>query len=83
MRLVHLQPHPPRHKFRGGHSIDAVAQMRRQHDRQSIADEVGVEAVGVRLVRGDILKRPAVVWVAEEDDACDVRRGGGGELLRS
>jgi hypothetical protein len=54
-----------------------------EHDWKTITDKISREAVRVFLVRRNILKRLAIIWVAEEGDRRDVRGCVSGDLLHT
>lgn len=54
-----------------------------EHDWKTIADEISREAVRGFLVRRDIVKCLAIIWVAEEGDRRDVRSCVSGDLLHA
>jgi hypothetical protein len=72
-----------RNKLRGSRRFDPVAQMCREHDRGTVADQIRVETEGHDVASGDVGEGFAVVGVSEEDNGLDKRKYGCGELAHA
>lgn len=65
--------HKTGHELCGRDGIKSIAEMSREHNWKTVADKIGRETISVVLVCGNVLKRLAIIRIAEENDGGDLR----------